>query len=73
MSGYGSTNSDRGATGEFAAFDELEIDRRIDRGKGSNFRVNGREARARDVQILFADAASGAQSASLIGQGESAG
>lgn len=62
-------NRDGTATGDFAGQEELEIDRRIDRGKGSNFRVNGREARARDVQILFADAASGAQSASLIGQG----
>ncbi len=62
-------NSDRTASGDLAGFDDIEIDRRIDRGKGSAYRVNGREFRARDVQILFADAASGAQSASLIGQG----
>src|SRR6202047_4197126 len=40
----------------------IEIVRRIDRGNGSAYRVNGREARARDVQLLFADAASGAHS-----------
>ena len=40
--------------------DELEISRRIERGAGSVFRVNGREVRASDVQLLFADAATGA-------------
>jgi chromosome segregation protein len=49
--------------------DELQLARRIGRGAGSVFRVNGREVRARDVQILFADAASGARSAAIIGQG----
>ena len=49
--------------------DELQLSRRIGRGAGSVFRVNGREVRARDVQILFADAASGAHSAAIIGQG----
>ena len=49
--------------------DELHLSRRIGRGAGSVFRVNGREVRARDVQILFADAASGAHSAAIIGQG----
>ncbi|HWK46115.1 MAG TPA: chromosome segregation protein SMC [Stellaceae bacterium] len=48
---------------------EIEIERRIDRSKGSTYRVNGRETRARDVQLLFADAASGAQSTALVGQG----
>jgi len=48
---------------------EIEIERRIDRAKGSNYRINGKEFRARDVQLLFADAASGAQSTALVGQG----
>ena len=48
---------------------ELEISRRIERGSGSLFRVNGREARARDVQTLFADLASGARSSGMISQG----
>jgi chromosome segregation protein len=48
---------------------ELEITRRIERGSGSQYRVNGREFRARDVQTLFADLASGARSCAMVGQG----
>src|SRR6266705_3217937 len=49
----------------------LTIDnvRRIARGGGSAYRINGREVRARDVQLLFADAATGPHSAALVGQG----
>src|SRR4051812_12382366 len=47
----------------------IEIVRRIVRGAGSTYRVNGREARARDVQLLFADAVSGPHSGALVGQG----
>jgi chromosome segregation protein len=53
-----------------AAGDALEITRRIEREAGSAYRVNGREARARDVQILFADAATGARSSALVRQGQ---
>ncbi len=48
---------------------ELEVIRRIERGSGSHYKVNGREARARDVQTLFADLASGASSSAMVGQG----
>ena len=48
---------------------ELEVARRIERGAGSHYRVNGREVRARDVQTLFADLASGARSSGMISQG----
>ncbi len=48
---------------------DLEITRRIERGGGSGYRVNGREARARDVQTLFADLASGARSSAMVSQG----
>jgi len=48
---------------------ELEVSRRIERGGGSSFRVNGREARARDVQTLFADLASGARASAMVSQG----
>ncbi|MBV9656139.1 MAG: AAA family ATPase [Acetobacteraceae bacterium] len=48
---------------------ELEISRRIERGEGSTYRVNGREVRARDVQTLFADLASGAHSSAMVSQG----
>ena len=48
---------------------ELQVVRRIERGAGSTYRVNGREARARDVQTLFADLASGARSSAMVSQG----
>jgi len=48
---------------------ELEISRKIERGAGSTYRVNGREVRARDVQTLFADLASGAHSSAMVSQG----
>lgn len=48
---------------------DLEISRKIERGTGSAYRVNGKEARARDVQTLFADLASGARSSAMISQG----
>ena len=48
---------------------ELEISRRIERGSGSAYRVNGKEVRARDVQTLFADLASGARSSAMVSQG----
>ena len=43
--------------------------RRIEREQGSTYRINGREVRARDVQILFADASTGARSPALVHQG----
>jgi chromosome segregation protein len=48
---------------------ELEIVRRIERGAGSEYRVNGKEVRARDVQTLFADLATGAHASGLVSQG----
>ena len=48
---------------------ELEIVRRIERGSGSEYRVNGKEMRARDVQTLFADLATGAHSSGMVSQG----
>ncbi|MEI9849505.1 MAG: chromosome segregation protein SMC, partial [Sphingomonas sp.] len=49
--------------------DELEVVRRIERGAGSAYRVNGRDVRARDVALVFADAATGAHSPALVSQG----
>jgi len=63
-------NSDRTAPSDFNAADELEITRRITREAGSAYRINGREARARDVKILFEDAATGTRSPSLVRQGQ---
>ncbi|HYM03251.1 MAG TPA: AAA family ATPase, partial [Stellaceae bacterium] len=57
------------APSHYNEYDELEVVRRIERGTGSGYRINGREMRARDVQLLFQDSASGAHSAALVSQG----
>src|SRR3546814_916140 len=49
--------------------DVLEVTRRIERGAGSAYRMNGRDVRAKDVGLLFADAATGAHSPALVSQG----
>ena len=66
-------NSARIAPAQFNDMDELDISRRIEREKGSTYRVNGKEVRARDVQLLFADAATGARSTALVSQGRISG
>src|ERR1700741_408015 len=48
---------------------ELEVVRRIERGAGSAYRLNGRDVRAKDVALLFADPATGAHSPALVSQG----
>ena len=62
-------NSGRTAPAAFNDADQLEVTRRIEREAGSVYRINGREVRARDVQLLFADASTGARSPSMVGQG----
>jgi chromosome segregation protein len=49
--------------------EELEVMRRIERGAGSAYRINGKDARAKDVALVFADAATGAHSPALVSQG----
>src|SRR4051812_36176464 len=49
---------------------EVEVVRRIERGAGSAYRLNGRDVRAKDVALLFADAATGAHSPALVSQGK---
>ena len=63
-------NSDRTAPAPLNNADVLEVTRRIEREAGSVYRVNGREVRARDVQLLFADASTGAHSPALVRQGQ---
>jgi chromosome segregation protein len=48
---------------------ELEVVRRIERGVGSAYRANGRDVRAKDIALIFADAATGAHSPALVSQG----
>ena len=48
---------------------ESEVTRRIERGAGSAYRIDGRDVRQKDVALLFADAATGAHSPALVSQG----
>lgn len=54
---------------ETDAGQEMEVTRRIERGAGSAYRLNGRDVRAKDVALVFADAATGAHSPALVSQG----
>ncbi len=62
-------NAARRAPAAFNDMTEIEVSRRVERDSGSAYRINGKEVRARDVQLLFADAATGAHSPALVGQG----
>src|SRR3954470_13699368 len=62
-------NADRRVPAAFNEYDNLEVTRRIEREKGSLYRVNGRDVRAKDVQLLFADVATGARSTAMGSQG----
>ncbi len=62
-------NDDRSAPAIFNDEIQMEISRRIERESGSAYRLNARDVRARDVQLLFADASTGAHSPSLVSQG----
>ena len=63
-------NSDRSAPAAFNDSEILEVSRRIEREEGSVYKVNNKEVRARDVQLLFADASSGSRSPALVRQGQ---
>ncbi len=63
-------NTERLAPDRFNDAAVIEVVRRISRGAGSSYRVNGVETRARDVQMLFADASTGANSPALVRQGQ---
>src|ERR1700720_3773963 len=62
-------NADRKAPAQFNEHETLDVSRRIERESGSTYRINGREVRARDVQILLADASTGSRSPALVHQG----
>ena len=63
-------NDDRVAPSGFNDADQIEITRRITRDAGSAYKVNAKDVRARDVQMLFADASTGAHSPALVRQGQ---
>ena len=62
-------NSEKRAPAIFNHYDEIEITRKIEREKGSVYRVNGKQVRARDIQLIFADNGTGARSSGIVGQG----
>ncbi len=62
-------NALRKAPSTFNDADAIDVTRRIEREAGSVYRINGRDVRARDVQLLFADASTGAHSPAIVGQG----
>ena len=49
--------------------DHIEVTRRIWRNEGSEYKINGKDVRLKDIQLLFADAATGARSTSMVSQG----
>jgi chromosome segregation protein len=63
-------NAQRLAPAGFNDADHIDIVRRITRDAGSAYKLNGKDVRARDVQMLFADAATGAHSPALVRQGQ---
>ena len=62
-------NAARTAPAAYNEHVEIEVSRRIDRGFGSVYRINGKEALAREVQLLFADETTGSRSTALVSQG----
>jgi len=65
----GLDNTDRAAPPAYNDNQEVDITRRIRRESGSDYRINGKVSRARDVQLLFADMATGANSTAIVSQG----
>ena len=63
-------NSERLAPSGFNEADQIEIVRRITRDAGSAYKANTKEVRARDIQMLFADASTGSHSPALVRQGQ---
>ncbi|MGC6471506.1 MAG: chromosome segregation protein SMC [Parvibaculales bacterium] len=63
-------NKDMTAPAEYNDHDMVEVIRRIERDAGSAYRINSRDVRARDVQLMFADASTGARSPALVKQGQ---
>lgn len=62
-------NANRDAPEPYTNAESIDVSRRIDRGMGSDYRINGKLVRAADVQLLFADSATGAHSPSIVSQG----
>ena len=55
--------------GQYSGIKNIEIKRKIEKDKGSKFSINGKEVRAKDAQMFFADLSTGAHSPAIISQG----
>ncbi len=62
-------NKDKEGPIQYRENDQVQIKRKIEKDKGSKFYINGKEVRARDAQMFFADLSTGAHSPSMISQG----
>ncbi|MCB9983963.1 MAG: chromosome segregation protein SMC [Rhodospirillales bacterium] len=62
-------NSSRAAPAAYNGSDEVEVIRKIERDRGSSYKISGKTVRARDVQMLFADTVTGANSPAMVSQG----
>ena len=62
-------NENHDGPAQYKELDEVEVRRKIEKDKGSKFYINGKEVRARDAQMFFADLSTGAHSPSMISQG----
>ncbi len=63
-------NKTRAAPPPYTNMEEIEITRKIERGVGSTYKINGKICRARDVQLFFSDTMMGANSPALVSQGK---
>ncbi len=63
-------NANHSASAEFNNEESLHVTRQIERGNGSDYKVNGKPVRRRDVQLLFADQSTGSHSTNIVGQGQ---
>ena len=63
------SNDNKDGPLQYNELDEIEIRRKIEKDKGSKFYINGKEVRAKDAQMFFADLSTGAHSPSIISQG----
>ena len=63
------SNENKDGPIQYKNLENIEIRRKIEKDKGSRFYINGKEVRAKDAQMFFADLSTGAHSPSIISQG----
>ncbi|MEH6402290.1 MAG: chromosome segregation protein SMC [Sneathiella sp.] len=62
-------NNQKNAPVHYNDLPDIDVTRRIKRDAGSDYRINGKICRAKDVQLLFADMSTGAHSTAIVSQG----